>query len=214
MRSNLITLINKALGLVYDTMHPMPKVEISRILSEIKMELFKMVGSSKFTKEAQHYMEHSTNPHWSDLATYLVRACNIIDQLVPVCPVCGDINIDIKVDIENFGGQGIFVPVHFCKVCTFAWTDDIGGQVWDKNRALLKEANEIALKYRQAFKATREKFQERCMEISDQREKVAKLLHIDVNKESWWDLLDRKKDEWIEKAIKILKYGPNFQEKE
>lgn len=35
----LIALVNKGLGLVYDTMHPMPKAAISQILSRIKTEL-------------------------------------------------------------------------------------------------------------------------------------------------------------------------------
>lgn len=199
--SDLIALINKALDLVCDTVHPLLLVEISQILLEIKTELSKIVGSSKFTKEVKKYMEHSTNPHWTDLAMYMVRACNTIDQFVPVCPMCSSFNIDVKVATGNFGGPEIFVPVHFCKVCQFEWIDDIGGQVWDKNRGLLEQINEVVLSYKRALKTTKARFQERCVEISEQREKLAKLLHIDVSKESWWDLPDRKKDERILKAI-------------
>lgn len=81
MNTELIGMVNKALGLVYDTTHPMPKVEISQILSRIKTELSKELEPTEFTKEARKYMEHSTNPHWTDLALYMVRACSIIEQL-------------------------------------------------------------------------------------------------------------------------------------
>ena len=81
MNEELIRMINKALVLVYDTVHPMPKVEISQILSRIKTELSKEESPTEFTKEARKYMEHSLNHHWTDLAIYTTRACVIIEQL-------------------------------------------------------------------------------------------------------------------------------------
>lgn len=140
MNTKLIGMINEALGLVYETTHPMKQVAISRILSEIKTELSKELNPTEFTKEARKYMECSPDPHWTDLAAYMTRACTIIERLQsekPVCPDCCDSDLSMFVGIETFGGPGIFIPIHRCNKCDFQWTDDIGGEVWDKNRVLL-----------------------------------------------------------------------------
>lgn len=71
----------------------------------------------------------------------LEQACEIIDTRVPVCPSCGDSDIEIFVDTESFGGPEIFVPVHSCKKSSFKWTDDIGGQVWQKKIKICLKLN-------------------------------------------------------------------------
>ena len=58
--------------------------------------------------------------------------------MVAECPMCSSPDLSIIVETESFGGPEIYVPVHVCNGCDFKWTDDIGGQVWDKNRALLR----------------------------------------------------------------------------
>lgn len=149
MTEELIRMINKALGLIYDTVHPMPKAEISQILSKIKTELSKKLKPTEFTKECIELIKTPDDEKgWTKLAGYTIwlevklqRACEIINQLYvekPVCPMCGDSNLDMFVDTESFGGPEIFVPIHICKKCDFKWIDDIGAQVWDKNRALFK----------------------------------------------------------------------------
>lgn len=101
----------------------------------------------EFTKECREmFKTPDDDKGWTVLAGYVIwlevkleHACEIIDKRVPVCPNCGDDDLEIRVDKENFGSTDIFVPIHSCKQCSFQWTDDIGGNIWDKNRALLKE---------------------------------------------------------------------------
>ena len=87
--TRLIEMVNKALGLVYDTTHPMPKVEISQILSKIKTILSEESNPTEFTKECQEMIKTPDDDKgWTELAGYTIwlevkleQACRIIDQL-------------------------------------------------------------------------------------------------------------------------------------
>lgn len=108
------------------------------------------MNPKEFTEECREmFKTPDDNKGWTELAGYVVWleaklyiACKIIDNRVSVCPNCGEDDLEIRVDTESFGGPEIFVPVHSCKRCSFRWTDDIGGNVWDRNKALLKEKDE------------------------------------------------------------------------
>lgn len=108
------------------------------------------MNPNEFTEECREMLKTPDDDKgWTVLAGYVIwlevkleHACKIIDERVPVCANCGGDDLEIRVDKENFGSTEVFVPIHSCKRCGFQWTDNIGGIVWDKNKALLKEKDE------------------------------------------------------------------------
>jgi len=76
----------------------------------------------------------------SDLVEWIVELIDEIDRLTVEnnsCPECGKHNIEIFVDKINFGTIDIYVPIQRCKDCSFSWTDDIAGEVYDKNKSII-----------------------------------------------------------------------------
>lgn len=182
------------------------------------------MNPDEFTKECREMIETPVaDQDWTQLAEYTIwlevkleRACTIIDECVPVCPNCGNSDLEIRVDKENFGRTDIFVPIHSCKQCNFQWTDDIGGTVWDKNKELFKfqlvelrdeknKLNELALRYKKESAERLDRLQDLHMSNSALRDVLALQLGIDTELESWWDASEEEKDKQILVVVKKLK---------
>ena len=116
--------------------------------------------------EGCEFFKHSNKDEHCYRYTQELSSCKLRQEPVEQppasklqCPECGKRDTDVIVDIANFGGNDIYVPVHRCK-CGFKWTDDVAGNVWDKNnaliQALLKEqppASEFTTKIRKRWLA-------------------------------------------------------------
>jgi len=97
-----------------------------------------------------------------------------------------------------------------CPVCLLEEKNVARCQYWhqrQKNESLMaekKELHELALSFKKTLRTMRDKVQERSIEIFDRREKIAKVLGINTECESWWDTPAVKQDEQILEAIQSL----------
>lgn len=90
MNTELIKMIDRALSLVYDTVHPMQKAAISLVLSKIKTELSEGAAPTEFTEECREMIKTPDDDKgWTKLVdsgyavwleAKLKQACEIIER--------------------------------------------------------------------------------------------------------------------------------------
>lgn len=112
--------------------------------------------NTEFVKSRRPVYELILRESKDTSAKDFIDACDRIEQAdkkLMYCGECGSDEVETIIDKVTFDNDiYIYVPVRKCKKCSFQWTDEIGGIVWDKNATLFEQQQKINIELTEELK--------------------------------------------------------------